>query len=53
MAAGTDVVRLMARRAGATITEIDGSHFIMISRPEAVTDVIVEALTALSQATDR
>jgi pimeloyl-ACP methyl ester carboxylesterase len=52
-AAGTDLVRTMARRAGAEITEIAGSHFVMISRPEAVTDVIVKALTALSQATDR
>jgi len=53
MAAGTDLVRSMARRAGAEITEIAGSHFVMISRPEAVTDVIVEALAAVSQATER
>lgn len=43
-AAGTDVVRSMAERAGARITEVDGSHVIMISQPQAVTDVIVEAL---------
>src|ERR687889_2437816 len=30
-AAGTDVVRSMAERAGATITEVEGSHVIMIS----------------------
>src|SRR6478672_1306725 len=30
-AAGTDVVRAHAQRAGATITEVDGSHVIMIS----------------------
>jgi len=53
MAAGTDLVRSMARRAGAEITEIAGSHFVMISRPEAVTDVIVEAFAAVSQATER
>jgi pimeloyl-ACP methyl ester carboxylesterase len=32
-AAGTDVVRSMAERAGAEITELDGSHVIMISNP--------------------
>ncbi len=48
-AAGSDVVRKMAERAGATITEAEGSHVIMISQPEAVTDVIREALRAVSQ----
>jgi pimeloyl-ACP methyl ester carboxylesterase len=52
-AAGTDIVRSMARRAGAEITEIAGSHFVMISQPEAVTDVIVKALAELSRTTDR
>jgi hypothetical protein len=33
-AAGTDVIRSMAERAGATITEADGSHVIMVSQPE-------------------
>jgi pimeloyl-ACP methyl ester carboxylesterase len=42
-AAGTDVVRSMARRAGAEITEIESSHVVMISQPQAVTDVIVKA----------
>jgi pimeloyl-ACP methyl ester carboxylesterase len=46
-AAGTDVVRSMAQRAGATITEVEGSHVIMISQPQAVTDVILEALAAV------
>jgi pimeloyl-ACP methyl ester carboxylesterase len=46
-AAGTDVIRSMAERAGATITEVDGSHVIMISQPEAVTDVILEAVAAV------
>ena len=36
----------MANRAGATITDIDGSHVIMISQPQAVTDVILEAVAA-------
>lgn len=46
-AAGTDVVRAHAERAGATITEVNGSHVIMISQPKAVTEVILEALAAV------
>ena len=46
-AAGTDVVRAMAERAGAKITEVEGSHVIMVSQPDAVTNVILEALAAL------
>jgi pimeloyl-ACP methyl ester carboxylesterase len=45
-AAGADVVRSMAERAGANITELNGSHVIMISQPEAVTDVIMDAVRA-------
>jgi pimeloyl-ACP methyl ester carboxylesterase len=47
-AAGTDVIRSMAERAGAAITEVAGSHVIMISQPDAVTSVILEALAAVS-----
>jgi pimeloyl-ACP methyl ester carboxylesterase len=43
VAAGSDVVRSMAQRADATITEIEGSHAIMISQPDTVTDVILTA----------
>jgi pimeloyl-ACP methyl ester carboxylesterase len=50
-AAGTDVVRSMAERAGATITEIEGSHVIMISQADAVTDVILEALATVEAPT--
>jgi pimeloyl-ACP methyl ester carboxylesterase len=46
-AAGSDVVRSMAQRAKATITEVEGSHVIMISQPQAVTDVILTALAAV------
>jgi pimeloyl-ACP methyl ester carboxylesterase len=45
-AAGADVVRSMAERAGATITEVEGSHVIMISQPRAVTDVILQAVSS-------
>jgi hypothetical protein len=48
-AAGADVVRSMAERAGATITEAEGSHVIMMSQPEIVTDVILTALAAVPQ----
>jgi pimeloyl-ACP methyl ester carboxylesterase len=47
-AAGTDVTRSMAERAGATITQVDGSHVIMVSQPEAVTNVIMEAVAAVA-----
>jgi pimeloyl-ACP methyl ester carboxylesterase len=47
-AAGADVVRSMAQRAGAKITEIDGSHVIMISQPDAVTEVILTALKSVT-----
>jgi hypothetical protein len=48
-AAGADVVRSMAERAGATITELEGSHVIMVSQPEAVTNAIMEAAGAVAQ----
>jgi pimeloyl-ACP methyl ester carboxylesterase len=45
---GTDAVRSMAERAGATITEVEGSHVIMMSQPQVVVDVILTALAAVS-----
>jgi pimeloyl-ACP methyl ester carboxylesterase len=45
-AAGADVVRSMAERAGARITELKGSHMIMTSQPGAVTGVILDAVEA-------
>jgi pimeloyl-ACP methyl ester carboxylesterase len=47
-AAGTDVTLSMAKRAKATITEVDGSHLIMVSQPDVVTDVILQAARAQS-----
>ena len=46
-AAGADVIRSEAERAGAKITEVEGSHVIMISQPQVVTDVIMEALASV------
>jgi pimeloyl-ACP methyl ester carboxylesterase len=48
-AAGSDLVRSMAERAGATITEVDGSHVIMVSRPDVVADVIMTAAAAVDR----
>ena len=48
-AAGADVVRSMAERTGATITEVEGSHVIMISQPQVVADAILTAVAAASQ----
>jgi pimeloyl-ACP methyl ester carboxylesterase len=48
-AAGSDVVRSMAQRAGAAITEVEGSHVIMISQPQAVTDVIRQAIDGVTR----
>jgi pimeloyl-ACP methyl ester carboxylesterase len=48
-AAGADVIRSMAERAGATITEADGSHVIMVSQPETVANVILTAATAVDR----
>ncbi len=48
-AAGTDLVTSMMERAGAQVTEVDGSHVIMVSQPQAVTDVILEAVAATAE----
>jgi pimeloyl-ACP methyl ester carboxylesterase len=47
-AAGADVVRSHAQRAGADIVEVEGSHVIMISQPQVVTDHILAAVQALA-----
>jgi hypothetical protein len=46
-AAGTDVVRAQAERAGAEIVEVPGSHLVMISQAQAVTDLIQTAFAAV------
>jgi pimeloyl-ACP methyl ester carboxylesterase len=48
-AAGADVVRRMAHRAGAVITEAEGSHVLFVARPQVVADVVLEALGALAR----
>jgi len=49
-AAGADVVRSMAQRAGADMIEVEGSHVIMISQPQAVTDHILKAARTIADA---
>ena len=48
LAAGSDIVRSIAQRVDATVTEVQGSHLIMMSQPDAVTDVILTARSAVS-----
>jgi regulator of extracellular matrix RemA (YlzA/DUF370 family) len=50
-AAGTDLIRSTAERAGATITEAEGSHVIMVSQPETVAEVIMTAAAAVDRRT--
>jgi hypothetical protein len=38
----------MAERAGATITEVEASHVVMVSQADAVTGVISDAVDAVS-----
>lgn len=47
-AAGTDITLSQAKRAGADIIEVDGSHLIMVSQPQVVTDHILKALRSVS-----
>jgi len=42
-----DTQRRMAERAGATITEVGGSHVSMISHPQATIDAILAAVAAV------
>ena len=52
-AAGTDVIRSMAERAGATIIEVDASHVVMVSHPDVVADVIRSAVAATAPRASR
>ena len=47
----TGEVRSMAERAGATITEEEGSPVIMVSRPGAVAEVKMSAVASVDRAT--
>ncbi|MEU2351119.1 alpha/beta hydrolase [Modestobacter sp. NPDC049651] len=43
-----DVERFGYSRAGMTVTEVDSSHLVMLAHPEAVADLIREAVRATS-----
>ncbi|GFE13302.1 alpha/beta hydrolase [Streptomyces glebosus] len=45
-----DQERFEAKRAGSHTVEIDSSHVAMISHPEAVTDLVLQAATAAESA---
>ena len=38
-----DYERFAAKRMGASVTEVESSHVVMLSKPEAVTEVILKA----------
>jgi pimeloyl-ACP methyl ester carboxylesterase len=40
-----DAERFMAQRAGGTTIEVEGSHSVAVSQPEAVADFILKALS--------
>ena len=44
--------RMMAERAGATTTEVPGSHAIYVSQPGAVASLIAQAARSLVAATN-
>jgi pimeloyl-ACP methyl ester carboxylesterase len=52
-AAGTDITLAQAKRANADIVEADGSHLIMVSQPQLVTDHILKALRSVSNPDDK
>lgn len=45
-----DAQRAIAKRAGAEVTEVKGSHAVYVSQPEAVADLIELAANAASSA---
>jgi hypothetical protein len=47
-AAGADVILSEAKRVGADILEVDGSHLRILSQPREVADVILKALRPVS-----
>ena len=46
-----DAQRAMSKRAGATVTEVKGSHAVYVSQPKAVAALIAKAATSVALAT--
>src|SRR4051812_35965502 len=49
-AAGSDVLRQMAQRAGMTISEVEGSHVAFVTKPQPVIDAVLEAVRSVQGA---
>jgi pimeloyl-ACP methyl ester carboxylesterase len=46
-----DAQRAMSKRAGATVTEVRGSHAVYVSQPDAVAALIAKAAHGVTLAT--
>jgi pimeloyl-ACP methyl ester carboxylesterase len=46
-AAGSDVLRTMAQRAGMTISEVEGSHVAFVTKPQPVVEAILQAMQSV------
>lgn len=51
MTLNPDLERFMYERAGATVTEVEASHAVFVSQPQAVADVIEAAAEGAAEAT--
>ncbi|MFF3439049.1 alpha/beta hydrolase [Streptosporangium sp. NPDC002721] len=49
LAIPAEAMRFMAKRAGSTIVEIDASHAVTVSRPDAVADLVDAAARATTR----
>ena len=52
LAIPAELTRFMAKRANAHLVELDASHAVTVSQPDAVTELILEAARATAQAAD-
>jgi carboxypeptidase C (cathepsin A) len=46
-----DAQRAMSKRAGATVIEVQGSHAVYVSQPQAVASIIETAAKGVALAT--
>ena len=46
-----DAQRAMSKRAGATVVEVQGSHAVYVSQPQAVASIIEQAAKNVTVAT--
>ena len=47
----TDAQRAMSKRAGSTVAEVNGSHAVYVSQPQAVAAIIAKAAHGVAMAT--